>query len=110
MREGLFGQSAESVKQHLSILGIRPALEAALAWYRANKGLSGDFGPIKVPTLYIWGDADATVGRVAAEGTGEFVSAAYAMEVLPGVGHFVMDQAAGRATELLLAHLARHPA
>ena len=110
MREGLFGQSAESVKQHLSILGTRPALESALAWYRANKGLSGDFGPIKVPTLYIWGDADATVGRVAAEGTGEFVSAAYALEVLPGVGHFVMDQAASRSTELLLAHLKRHPA
>ena len=110
MREGLFGQTAESVKQHLSILGMKPALEAALAWYRANKGLSGDFGPVKVPTLYIWGDADATVGRVAAQGTGEFVSSAYAMEVLPGVGHFVMDQAAGRATELLLAHLKKHPA
>jgi pimeloyl-ACP methyl ester carboxylesterase len=110
MRDGLFGQSADSVKQHLSILGTKPALESALAWYRANKGLSGDFGPIKVPTLYIWGDADATVGRVAAEGTGDFVSAAYAMEVLPGVGHFVMDQAAGRATDLLLAHLKRHPA
>ncbi len=110
MREGLFGQSAESVKQHLSILGTKPALESALAWYRANKGLSGDFGRIKVPTLYVWGDADATVGRVAAEGTGEFVGAAYAMEVLPGVGHFVMDQAAGRSTELLLAHLKRHPA
>ncbi len=110
MREGLFGQSAESVKQHLSILGTKPALESALAWYRANKGLSGDFGRIKVPTLYVWGDADATVGRVAAEGTEEFVGAAYAMEVLPGVGHFVMDQAAGRSTELLLAHLKRHPA
>jgi pimeloyl-ACP methyl ester carboxylesterase len=110
MREGLFGQTAESVKQHLSILGTKPALEAALAWYRANKGLSGDFGPVKVPTLYIWGDADATVGRVAAQGTAEFVSSAYAMEVLRGVGHFVMDQAAGRATELLLAHLRKHPA
>ena len=110
MRDGLFGQSAESVKQHLDILGTRPALEAALAWYRANKGLSGDFGAIKVPTLYIWGDADATVGSVAAVGTGDFVSAAYAMEILPGVGHFVMDQAASRVTELLLVHLKRHPA
>ena len=109
MREGLFGQSATSVKQHLSILGTRPALESALAWYRANKGLSGDFGPIKVPTLYIWGDADATVGPAAAQGTGDFVGAAYSMEVLPGVGHFVMDQAPGKTTELLLAHLKRHP-
>jgi pimeloyl-ACP methyl ester carboxylesterase len=109
MREGLFGQSAESVKQHLGILGTRPALESALAWYRANKGLSGDFGTIKVPTLYVWGDADATVGAVAAKGTGDFIDAAYGMEVLPGVGHFVMDQASGKTTELLLAHLKRHP-
>lgn len=110
MREGLFGQSPESVKQHLGILGSKPALESALAWYRANKGLSGDFGVTRVPTLYIWGDADATVGPHAARGTGDFVSAAYGLEVLPGVGHFVMDQAAGRATELLLAHLGKHPA
>jgi pimeloyl-ACP methyl ester carboxylesterase len=109
MREGLFGQSAESVKQHLGILGTRPALEAALAWYRANKGLSGEFGTVKVPTLYIWGDKDATVGPHAAQGTGEFVGATYAMEVLPGVGHFVMDQAAAKATELMLAHMKRHP-
>ena len=29
-------------------------------------------GPIRVPTLFIWGDQDDTVGRAAAEGTGEF--------------------------------------
>jgi len=112
LREGLFGQevSKAAIEDHVSVLGHHDAIEAALAWYRANKGLSGDFGPIKVPTLYIWGDADATVGADAAKGTGEFVIAAYAMEVLPGVGHFVMDQAPAKATELILAHLKRHPA
>jgi pimeloyl-ACP methyl ester carboxylesterase len=112
LREGLFGQdvSRAAIEEHASILGKPDAMEAALAWYRSNKGLSGDFGVIKVPTLYIWGDADATVGPDAAKGTGEFVSAAYAMEVLPGVGHFVMDQAAAKATDLLLAHLRKHPA
>ncbi len=111
LREGLFGQdvSRAAIAEHVSVLGSREAIEAALAWYRANKGLSGDFGPTKVPTLYIWGDADATVGPDAAKGTGEFVTAAYAMEVLPGVGHFVMDQAPARATQLILAHLKRHP-
>ena len=111
LREGLFGQdvSRGAVEDHVSILGNAAAIEAALAWYRSNKGLSGDFGTIKVPTQYICGDKDATVGPDAARGTGEFVSAAYAMEVLPGVGHFVMDQAAGRATELMLAHMKKHP-
>jgi pimeloyl-ACP methyl ester carboxylesterase len=110
LREGLFGQdvSKAAIGDHMAVLGNLDAIEAALAWYRSNKGLSGDFGPIKVPTLYIWGDADATVGPDAAKGTGEFVTAAYSMEVLPGVGHFVMDQASGRATELMLAHIKKH--
>lgn len=112
LRDGLFGQGVPvaALDQHLSVLGNPGALEAALAWYRSNKGLAADIGTIKVPTLYIWGDADATVGPDAARGTGDFVAAAYAMEVLPGIGHFVMDQASARATELLLAHLEKHPA
>jgi pimeloyl-ACP methyl ester carboxylesterase len=111
LREGLFGQGVPkaALEEHLSVLGNPQALEAALAWYRANKGLAADIGTIQVPTLYIWGDADATVGPDAAYGTGEFVGAAYAMEVLPGVGHFVMDQAPAKATELMLAHLKKHP-
>ncbi len=111
LRDGLFGQGVPSaaLEEHLSVLGNPAALEAALAWYRANKGLAADVGTIRVPTLYIWGDADATVGPDAAHGTREFVSAAFGMEVLPGVGHFVMDQSPAKATELLLGHLAKHP-
>ena len=111
LREGLFGQGVPQavLEEHLSVLGNPEALEAALAWYRSNQGLAADIGPIKVPTLYIWGDADATVGPDAAYGTGEFVNAAYAMEVLPSVGHFVMDQAPAKATDLMLAHLKKHP-
>jgi pimeloyl-ACP methyl ester carboxylesterase len=112
LREGLFGQGVPeaALEEHLSVLGNPAALEAALAWYRANRGLSADIGTINVPTLYIWGDNDATVGPDAAHGTSEFVGAAFAMEVLPGVGHFVMDQAPAKGTELMLAHLKKHPA
>jgi pimeloyl-ACP methyl ester carboxylesterase len=111
LRDGLFGQGvpATALEEHLSVLGNPAAIEAALAWYRANVGLAADIGTIEVPTLYIWGDVDATVGPDAAHGTGEFIAAVYAMEVLPGVGHFVMDQAPARATELMLAHMAKHP-
>ena len=45
-------------------------------------------------------------GRVAAQGTAEQVSGAYRFEVLPGVGHFVTDQAGDKVTELLLEFLA----
>jgi pimeloyl-ACP methyl ester carboxylesterase len=112
LRAGLFGQGvpAAAMDEHLSVLGNPAAMEAALAWYRANKGLAADIGTIDVPTLYIWGDVDATVGPDAAHGTAEFVAGGFAMEVLPGVGHFIMDQAPAKAVELLLRHLKKHPA
>jgi pimeloyl-ACP methyl ester carboxylesterase len=104
MRQGM---PKEATDAHMSVLGNEAALEAALAWYRSS-GPRQPLGRIKVPTLYLWGDADDTVGRVAAEGTGEFIDAPYHFEVLPGVGHYAADQVPDRVNELLLAHLARH--
>jgi pimeloyl-ACP methyl ester carboxylesterase len=104
------GVPAGAIAQHLAVLGNKDAMEAALAWYRARGAIRGPLGPIRVPTLYIWGDADDTVGRTAAEGTVDFVAAPYRFEVLPGVGHFAADQVPERVSELLLAHVASHPA
>jgi pimeloyl-ACP methyl ester carboxylesterase len=103
------GVPATAVEDYLSVLGNAPAMKAALAWYRARGAIRAPLGVIAVPLLYIWGEEDDTVGRVAAEGTRDFVSGPYRFKTLPGVGHFAVDQAGGRVTELLLAHLARHP-
>ena len=105
------GVPEAAVGEYLSVLGDPAALEAALAWYRAAGSLGrADVGATAVPTLYLWGDRDATVGRGAAAGTGEFVTAPFRLEVLPGVGHFVTDQAAVAVTRYLLDHLAANPA
>jgi len=104
------GVPAAAIAQHLAVLGNQAAMEAALAWYRARGAIRSPLGPIRVPTLYIWGDADDTVGRVAAEGTVDFVAAPYCFEVLPGIGHFAADQAPERVSELMLQHLAAYPA
>lgn len=106
-RHGAAGVPKEAIDRHLSVLGNPLAMEAALAWYRA-RGERMPLGPIEVPTLYLWGDADDTVGRAAAEGTGEFIAAPYRFEILPGVGHYAADQVPDRVNELLLDHLARH--
>ena len=63
-----------------------------------------------MPTLYVWGDADATVGRAAAEGTAEFVSAPFRFEVLPGIGHFITDEVVAPLNAMLLDHLRSFPA
>ena len=91
------------------MLGEPAAHEAALAWYRAGGSLTAvEVGPVTVPTLYFWGDADATVGPSAARFTAEFVTGPYRLEVLPGIGHFVTDQDPESVTRGLLSHLARH--
>jgi pimeloyl-ACP methyl ester carboxylesterase len=103
------GVPEASIAEYYSVLGTRPALEAALAWYRAAGALTGtEVGTITVPTLYIRGDADATVGPSAARWTAEHVTGPYRFEVLPGVGHFATDQAPADVTRLLLEHLAAH--
>jgi pimeloyl-ACP methyl ester carboxylesterase len=80
------------VEEYLGVLGDRRALEAALAWYRAAGALARlTAGPITVPTTYVWGDADATVGPAAAGATAEHVTADYRFVVVPGGGHFLTD-------------------
>ncbi len=86
------------------------ALEAAIEWYRAAAATNGmraaDAPKATVPTLYLWGDADATVGRYAAEATGRFVDAPYTFIALEGAGHFLSDERPEAVNEALLAHLA----
>ena len=62
-----------------------------------------------MPTLYIWGEVDDTVGRAAAEGTVDFIAAPYRFEAMPGIGHFPADQAGERVSELMLEHIRSHP-
>jgi pimeloyl-ACP methyl ester carboxylesterase len=103
------GVPADAIEAHLAVLGNKEAMEAALAWYRARGAIRSPLGPIRAPTLYIWGDADDTVGRVAAEGTVDFVAAPFSFEVFPGVGHFAADQAPERVSELMVQHVVTYP-
>ena len=102
--QGVARPDAEVYARKLSEPG---ALEAALHWYRAARsgGSMLPLPPIHSPTLYVWGDADATVGRSAAEGTAQHVAAPYRFEVIPGAGHFLTDQVPARVSELLVQHI-----
>jgi pimeloyl-ACP methyl ester carboxylesterase len=108
-RHAANGIPPEATEKHLSVIGNPTAMEAALAWYRARGAVHRPIGAITVPTLFIWGDADDTVGRMAAEGTADFVEAPYRFEVLHDVGHYAPDQVPEQVTALLLEHLRMHP-
>ena len=105
------GVPPADVDAYLSTLGDRATLDAAINWYRAVGGsgiAAADVPAVEVPTLYLWGTSDATVGRQAAEGTAAFVNGAYRFVELPGVGHFITDQAPDALVPELLAHLRAH--
>jgi pimeloyl-ACP methyl ester carboxylesterase len=68
-----------------------------------------EVGPISVPTLYIWGEDDQSVGRAAATYTAQHVTGPYRFEAIPGIAHFITDQIPAAVTRLLLSHLAATP-
>jgi len=88
------------------VLGTTEALDAALAWYRATSLGGADVGTITVPTMYLWGAVDHTVGRAAAEATAAFVDAPYELVEIAGGGHFLTDDHPDDVTAALLRHLA----
>jgi pimeloyl-ACP methyl ester carboxylesterase len=95
-----------SIAEYLSVLGNAAALEAALAWYRAAGALANmEIGTVTVPTLYVWGEEDSSVGRNAAEWTVAHVQGRYRFAPLAGCGHFLTDQAPEVISGLLLEHL-----
>ncbi|MCZ7435971.1 alpha/beta hydrolase [Micromonospora sp. WMMC241] len=80
------------------------ALTAALNWYRAMSGSDMKaVGPVAVPTTYVWSDKDVAIGRTAAEACAAHVTGDYRFVVLPGVSHWIPDEAPGPLAEAILA-------
>lgn len=79
------------VDRHMALLGERSALTGALNWYRAMSGKDSRIGPVAVPVTYIWGAGDPALGRVAAERSGEGVTADYRFVEVPDAGHWLPE-------------------
>ncbi|GAA4577062.1 alpha/beta hydrolase [Micromonospora coerulea] len=82
------------------------ALTAALNWYRALSG--GDMkavGPVGVPTTFVWSEKDVAIGRTAAEACAAHVTGEYRFVALPGVTHWIPDEAPAPLAEAILARV-----
>ncbi|MEC9346115.1 MAG: alpha/beta hydrolase [Pseudomonadota bacterium] len=102
--------SDADVDAHMSVIGNRAAMDAALNWYRAafagGSALARDDVPkITVPTLYLWGEEDMSVGRMAAEGTAVFVNAPFRFVAVPGAGHFLAEERPDLVNPAIIAHM-----
>jgi pimeloyl-ACP methyl ester carboxylesterase len=110
LRRAYAGLPAASIDAHVEDMSAPGRLVAAVDWYRAMSAkASVAVPPCPVPTLYVWSDADPSIGRAAAEATGHHVTGPYEFVVLDGVSHWIPEQAAPTFTPLLLGHLAATP-
>ncbi|MEZ4586325.1 MAG: alpha/beta hydrolase [Gemmatimonadales bacterium] len=64
---------------------------------------------VTVPTVYLFGEADPAFARRSALATASFVSGPYRYVPLPGIGHWLTEQASDTVTAELLALLERRP-
>jgi pimeloyl-ACP methyl ester carboxylesterase len=103
--DGDTGVPEEAIDEYVAVLSAPGALTAALNWYRAmSSGIRVD--KVDVPTTYVWSDADVAIGRTAAEACTEFVTGDYRFVHLPGVTHWIPEQAPEQLAAAILDRIA----
>jgi pimeloyl-ACP methyl ester carboxylesterase len=88
---------------------IPGGLTAMINWYRANfRNPFRSLAPAKrltVPTLMIWGERDAALGKELTIGTEALVDD-FTIRYLPGVSHWVQQEAPEAVNAMMTAWLA----
>lgn len=100
------GVPPDSVEHYMERMSDPPRLTAALSWYRGSTAEDVAIGPITCPVAYVWSDEDHALGRGPAEATAQYVDGPYRFVELPGLTHWVTEQAPETIDALLLEHLA----
>ena len=103
----MFGDAvpAEAVDEYVAVLSAPGALTAALNWYRAMSSETR-VDTVEVPTTYVWSDADVAIGRTAAEACEQFVTGDYRFVALPGITHWIPEQAPEQLAAAILDRVA----
>jgi pimeloyl-ACP methyl ester carboxylesterase len=79
-------------------------LRGPLGWYRAMPfSLREPAGPIRVPTLFAWGNRDRFISPAAARLCGRYVTGPYRFAELHGASHWLPEQACDQVAALLTA-------
>ncbi len=89
------------------------ALTAMVNYYRAalragGKVMGPEPGTVDVPTLMIWGEEDAALGKATTVGTEAYVKD-LTLRYLPGVSHWVQQEAPEKVNAMMTAWLKGEP-
>ncbi len=94
----------DAVLDHYRARALRPgAMTAMVNYYRANftsLAQASDTTPVTTPTLMVWGEQDTALGLELTEGYGPYVTD-FTLERLPGVSHWVQQEAPLRVNAVL---------
>ena len=106
------GQTCEAAYRDARAMTEQGRLTCALNWYRAMllADVRGWCQNIirSVPTMYVWADQDSTIMGAGARACGDYVRSEYRFEILRGVSHWMLDDAPGAVSDLLLDWFAAH--
>ena len=106
------GASPEAAARDLAAFPDAASLTAPINWYRGLPTINlwkRSATHVQVPTLFVWSDGDVALKRKGAVTTERYVDGPYTFEILQGISHWIPEQAPKEFTDLLIAHLQRHP-
>lgn len=103
-------KTPEQRTEYIHVFSEPGAVAAALKWYRAYSSIDAaeEIGGTRQPTLYIWGNRDQRLGRVAAEKTADFVKGPFRLIKL-AASHALMVDVPDEVAAEVLTHLAQWP-
>lgn len=90
-------------------IGDHGALPGALGWYRAMflPDKRSAPRPVRVPTTFVWGDADVAISGAAARLCSGWVEANYEFIALPGADHWLPEAHPDEVAAAILARVNR---
>ena len=96
----------EELANYLSVFRRRRCLTGALNYYRANLGRRqrAPLGPVRNPTLFIWGKRDMTIGQAAALSKHKYMEGPYTFLPLEG-GHWLIQSNFSEVARAISEHL-----
>jgi pimeloyl-ACP methyl ester carboxylesterase len=109
LRNVMYGQHGEATKQEYMAVFREPgAMTSALNWYRAPNTANDSTSPdVDLPVLFIWGNKDPAVGRVAVDLQRQYLKGPFE-EIELDAGHWLMESHPSEVSEAVLKHIHTH--
>ena len=108
-----FMGDAADLERYIADLSRPGALEAGLAWYRANVPPESlvapplDLPPVTAPVMGIWSSGDFALTETQMTDSSKFVTGPWRYERIEGAGHWMQLDAPEQVNALLLDFLGR---